>query len=90
MLLYYLSPEYAPMAFAHFDRIKHEGYYVKMAVAWVLSMYYVNLPDLTIEYLNDNNLDSFTYNKTLQKITESHRIDKATKEKIRSMKRKQS
>ncbi len=88
MLLYYLSPEYALKAFAHFDHIKHEGYYVKMAVAWVLSMYYVNLPELTMEYLQNNALDTFTYNKTLQKIVESLRVDKDTKALIKGMKRK--
>lgn len=88
MLLHYITPEYAPLAFTHFDRIKHEGYYVKMAVAWVLSMYYVNLPDHTLSYLGKNDLDNFTYNKTLQKITESLRVDQNTKEMIRNMKRK--
>lgn len=88
MLLYYLNPQYAPLAFAHFDRIHHEGYYVKMAVAWVLSMYYVNLPELTMEYLKVNHLDDYTYNKTLQKIVESLRVDQETKARIRSMKRK--
>ena len=88
MLLHYLSPEYAPHAFAHFNQVKHEGYYVKMAVAWVLSMYYVNMPELTMEYLKLNDLDNFTYNKTLQKIIESLRVDQVTKERIRNMKRK--
>lgn len=88
MLLHYLQPEYAPMAFTYFDQIKHEGYYVKMAVAWVLSMYYVNLPQLTMEYLKNNRLDNFTYNKALQKITESLRVDPNTKQLIKSMKRK--
>lgn len=88
MMLHYLTPEYAPLAFEHFDRIKHEGYYVKMAVAWVLSMYYVNLPELTMEYLKHNDLDDFTYNKALQKITESLRVDQEMKVLIRSMKRK--
>jgi 3-methyladenine DNA glycosylase AlkD len=88
MLLYYLQPEYAPQAFWHFDRIKHEGYYVKMAIAWVLSMYYVNLPEITLEYLKNNELDDFTYNKTLQKIVESLKVDQQTKSMIRSMKRK--
>ncbi len=87
MLLYYLQPEYAPLAFAHFDRIKHEGYYVKMAVAWVLSMYYISLPEVTMSYLMDNRLDKFTYNKTLQKITESLKVDKETKDLIKGMKR---
>jgi 3-methyladenine DNA glycosylase AlkD len=88
MLLHYITPTHAPLAFSHFDRIKHEGYYVKMAVAWVLSMYYVNLPELTMEYLKNNKLDDFTYNKALQKILESLRVDEPTKAIIRSMKRK--
>jgi 3-methyladenine DNA glycosylase AlkD len=88
MLLHYLTPEYAPFAFAHFDRIKNDGYYVKMAVAWVLSMYYVNFPELTMEYLKDNKLDDITYNKTLQKIIESLRIDQDIRLIIKGMKRK--
>jgi len=88
MLLHYLTPQYAPLAFVHFDRIKHDGYYVKMAVAWVLSMYYVKLPELTMEYLKHNSLDDFTYHKTLQKIVESLRIDFDTKVIIKNMKRK--
>lgn len=88
MLLHFIKPEYAPKAFAHFDQIHHEGYYVKMAVAWILSMYYVHLPELTYGYLKNNQLDHFTYNKALQKITESLRVDKETKKVIKSMKRK--
>ncbi len=88
MLLNYLTPEHAPIAFEHFDRIKHEGYYVKMAVAWVISIYYIHLPELTMQYLNKNQLDDFTYNKALQKITESLKVDADTKTLIRSMKRK--
>jgi Predicted DNA alkylation repair enzyme len=88
MLLYYISSDYATLAFAHFDRIKHEGYYVKMAVAWLISIYYIQLPELTMEYLKNNKLDDFTYNKALQKITESLKINSDTKALIRSMKRK--
>jgi 3-methyladenine DNA glycosylase AlkD len=87
MLLYYLEPEYALLAFGYFDHIKHEGYYVKMAVAWVLSMYYVHLPELTMPYLENNQLDKFTYNKTLQKIIESLKVEKETRDLMRSRKR---
>lgn len=88
MLLYYQTPEAAIEAFRYFDQIKHEGYYVKMAVAWVLSIYYINLPEITMVYLQNNQLDDFTFNKTLQKITESLKIDQNTKILMRSMKRK--
>jgi len=88
LLGYYVLPEYATLAFARFDRIKHEGYYVKMAVAWAIAEYYTKLPEITLPYLINNDLDKFTYNKALQKITESLKIDKDTKEMIRSLKRK--
>lgn len=88
MLLHYRTPEYAPFAFAHFDRIKYEGYYVKMAVAWVLSMYYVFFPELTMQYLKKNELDNWTYNKALQKIVESLRVNQETRAVIKGLKRK--
>lgn len=71
------------------DDIRHEGYYVKMAVAWALSVCFVKFPTLTMDYLRYNRLDTFTYNKALQKIIESYRVDAPTKEVIRTMKRKQ-
>ncbi|MDF2537186.1 MAG: alkylation repair protein [Herbinix sp.] len=87
LLGYYVLPEYYEKAFTIFDNIKQEGYYVKMAVAWAISTYYTSFPDQTLDYLKRCNLDDFTYNKALQKITESLKVDLKTKEIIRSMKR---
>jgi len=70
------------------NNINHHGYYVKMAVAWALSVCYVKFPYLTIKHLKTNTLDDFTYNKALQKITESLQVDKEAKVIIRSMKRR--
>ena len=59
-----------------------------MAVAWAVSIYYIKMPERTMEYLRDCALDDWTYNKALQKITESTRVSWETKEQIRGMKRK--
>lgn len=88
LLDYYVTPDYAPLAFEHFDRIKHSSYYVMMAVAWAISMYYIKLPEETMEYLKNNLLSDVTYNKALQKIAESLKVDQETKKLIRSMKQK--
>lgn len=88
LLIYYISEEYVDEALQTMDSIKSDAYYVKMGVAWAISMYFVKLPDKTMSYLKNNNLDDFTYNKTLQKITESLKVDKETKNLIRAMKRK--
>ena len=87
ILNYYITEDYIDLVLKTLDNIKHDGYYVKMAVAWAISMCFIKFEEKTMAYLKDNSLDDFTYNKSLQKICESHRIDKNTKELIKSMKR---
>lgn len=72
------------------DKIRHEGYYVKMAIAWLISVCYVKLPNQTMPYLKKNNLDDFTHNKALQKICESFRATDEQKAEIRLLKRKEA
>lgn len=88
LLNFYLDERYIDQVLNALDQIRHEAYYVKMAVAWAISMAYVKQPEVTMRYLKHNTLDDFTYNKALQKITESYRVDPETKQMIRSMKRK--
>lgn len=85
---HYIDEEYIDKVLQWMDRISHEGYYVKMAVAWSLSVCYVKFPEKTMDYLKKNHLDDFTYNKALQKIVESYRVSAEDKEVIRSMRRK--
>lgn len=87
ILNYYITEDYIDLVLKTLDNIKHDGYYVKMAIAWAISMCFVKFEEKTMAYLKDNSLDDFTYNKSLQKICESLRVDKNTKELIKSMKR---
>lgn len=89
LLDFYIEENYIDRVLELLDKSKHEGYYVKMAVAWAISICYVKFPEKTMKYLKNNSLDNFTYNKAIQKITESLRVDKETKVLIRSMKRKE-
>lgn len=85
---YYVQPEYAPKVFRYFDEIKNRDYYVQMAVAWAISVFYVYLPEMTEAYICTNQLDDFTHNKAIQKVCESYRVDKETKARLRGLKRK--
>ena len=85
---YFADENHAKEAFGYFDRITNEGYYAKMAVAWAVSIYFVKVPEMTMEYLKHNMLDDWTYNKTIQKIRESYRVTKEDKEMLLKMKRK--
>ncbi len=86
-LFHFIEKKYIDNVLFICDVITHDDYYVKMAVAWCLQVCFVNFPGETMDYLKNNNLDDFTYNKALQKIRESLKVDKATKEIIKSMKR---
>ncbi|TYP79694.1 3-methyladenine DNA glycosylase AlkD [Paenibacillus methanolicus] len=88
LLHYYLTDDYINRVLALLDAVEHPDYYVKMAVAWAVSISYVKQPDATLAYLRENRLDDFTYSKSLQKITESRQVDAAEKAMIRGMKRK--
>lgn len=68
--------------------IRHEGYYARMGVAWAVSVCYVKFPERTHAWLEGCALDDWTYNKSLQKITESYRVDADAKTHIRAMKRR--
>lgn len=88
LIFYYIDEEYIYETLDALDTVNHDDYYVKMAVAWAISICYIKLPDVTMSYLKDNNLNKDTYNKALRKICESLRVDKDTKAIIKSMKRK--
>ncbi len=88
LLFHYIEEKYLNDILLICDVIAHDDYYVKMAVAWAISMCFVKFPNETLAYLKSNNLDKETYNKTLQKICESLRVDKETKAKIKAMRRK--
>lgn len=88
MLDFYLKEEYIHKVLSILDDIKHDGYYVKMAIAWTISVAYVKFPEITLAYLKKNTLEDFTYNKSIQKIIESNRVSKEEKEFLRKMKRR--
>ena len=58
-----------------------------MGIAWGISEAFIKNEDKTLKFLKDNKLDKFTFNKALQKIIESYRVDKKTKDYLRKMKK---
>lgn len=85
---FYVTPEYIDVLLQIFDSIHHEGYYVKMAVAWALSVCLVKQWDKSFDYMGsaDNHLDEFTFAKTVQKCRESYRLTEGQKENLSALK----
>lgn len=89
ILCFFLRPAYIDQALETLHQIAGTGYYAQMAVAWALAECFIKFPDQTWPYLkNSKALDDFTFNKALQKMTESFRVNAETKDLLRSMKRK--
>lgn len=87
ILDYYIEEQYLNEDLKIFDNIKHEGYYVKMAVAWAISVCLIKFYDETVQYLKKCELDYWTYNKAIQKAIESYRISDNRKQELRKMKK---
>lgn len=87
MLFHYIDEDHIDILLKYADTFTHEAYYARMAMAWMISICFIKFPEKSMQYLIQSKLDDWTYNKSLQKIVESLRVDKQTKDIIRSMKR---
>ena len=87
LLEYFIEEKYIEDIFELCSTYKDE-YYVKMAIAWLISMCYIKYKGRTITFLKKNKLDSWTHNKAIQKIIESYRVDETDKKMLRGLKRK--
>ena len=66
--------------------IKSEEYYINMMRAWYFATALAKRYKETIPYIENNILDVWTHNKTIQKATESFRISKEKKQYLKSLK----
>lgn len=85
LLMYYIDAAHLPAVLAALAEVRHEDYYVKMAVAWAASMCYAAFPRETRTWLREMPLDEETYRKTIRKICESRQVCGAEKQRLRQM-----
>ena len=85
LLNYYIEEQYLNTIFK-LCNIKNNDYYVNMSIAWLISICYINYKEQTINYLKNNELNKFTYNKALQKIIESKQVNNNEKSLLKQFK----
>ena len=88
LLSYFIDEFYIDKVLKLIDNFKDERYYSKMSVAWALSICYIKFPEKTHKYLQISHLDPWTFNKSIQKICESFRVEKDIKTMLKSLKRR--
>lgn len=86
MIDYYLVDEYINRVLDCFLSIKRDEYYINMAVAWALSVAFVKYESLVMAIIENRKLDPWTHNKAIQKIRESNRVDRKTKDRLNLLK----
>ena len=70
----FLDEAHIDQVFAVLRNVKHDGYYVKMALAWLYATSAVHFFELTLAELEDEHIDTWTRNKAYQKMRESRRF----------------
>lgn len=66
--------------------VKSDEYYVNMMIAWYFATALAKQYDVAVKYIKEKELPVWVHNKAVQKAIESNRIDKETKNYLRSLK----
>lgn len=85
---YYLHESFSEEYLKWACEIRTDEYYVNMMTAWLFADSLVYQWDTTIKSLQEQKLDIWTHNKTIQKARESFRITPEQKEYLKTLKRK--
>lgn len=88
LMLYFIEADHITAVVDRLCAVRHEGYYVRMAVAWAVAECYIRFPEHTLPVFEQHRLPLWTHNKALQKIRESLRPDEAVKVQLQALKRK--
>ncbi|TWP20410.1 DNA alkylation repair protein [TM7 phylum sp. oral taxon 348] len=70
----FLDEAHIDQVFAALRKVTSDGYYVKMALAWLYATAAVNFFEKTLAELENRQIDAWTRNKAYQKMRESRRF----------------
>ncbi len=84
----YIDPEHLDLILNYTEKLRsRDEYYVKMAIAWLLSDCFIKFPSATTGYLVSSKLPKWTFNKTISKICDSYRVDDKTKTLLKKLRK---
>lgn len=87
LMCYYLDEEFEPEYLELVCGLHSEEYYVKMMIAWYFATALAKQYEKALPFLEEQRLDAWTHNKTIQKAVESFRIKPEQKENLKRLRR---
>lgn len=86
MMQYFLDDNFKKEYLELISNIRSNEYYVNMMISWFFATALAKKYEDTIIYLENNKLDTWVHNKTIQKAIESYRITNEQKDYLKSLK----
>ena len=86
LMSHYLDEDFKEEYLDIVAKVKSKEYYVNMMIAWYFATALAKKWDSTISYIEENKLDKWVHNKTIQKAIESYRITDKQKDYLRTLK----
>lgn len=84
----YMDFDYLALIFDRVEKLAdRDEYYIKMAIAWLLSECFIKFPEATLSYLKISHLPKWTFNKTISKICDSYRVEPEMKEFLKKLRK---
>lgn len=86
LMSHYLDDDFKPGILEIAAAVRSDKYYVNMMIAWFFATALTKQWNSTVSYIENNRLDPWVHNKTIQKARESYRITDEQKQYLLSLK----
>lgn len=86
LMSHFLDDDFKPEYLAAAASVRSDRYYVNMMIAWFFATALAKQWDSTIGYIENNRLQKWVHNKTIQKARESNRISDERKLYLKGLK----
>ena len=86
LMSHYLDDDFKPEYLEKAAGVKNDDYYVRMMVAWFFATALAKQYASALPYIENNVLEKWTHNKSIQKAVESYRITDEQKAYLKTLK----
>lgn len=86
LMQHFLDERFKPEYIALATSVRSDEYYINMEIAWYMATALAKQWDAALPYLQNNAMDKWVHNKTIQKARESYRISDEKKEFLKKLK----